>query len=217
MQTLDEYKAIEAKRRLTLLGETASLKDYDYSQLVDRAQVIRIPVKVFIGWWREHHAKGLDGLIPLDWQELEMESLQIALDRFILLGVHIDDDVLTPEITDEITARSNWKWRTLQRWIERYRVGGLWGLAPGKDPQKRHKAKEKPPRDIGILDDDALREIYRRFDMIEPLAKNPTCTQDEVEARAKEVGVSARTLWNYLAAYRKYGLAGLAPRERADA
>lgn len=74
-----------------------------------------------------------------------------------------------------------------------------------------------PPRAIGVLDAGDLQVMYDRRAALGELADKESASDAEVRARAEQAGKTSRTLWTWLRAYRAHGLAGLAPKRRADA
>lgn len=78
------------------------------------------------------------------------------------------------------------------------------------------KRVESPPRDLGTLDEATLQIVYERRDQLGDLAEKTHVSNAEIEARANEVNVSPRTLRSYWSIYQRFGLAGLAPRQRSD-
>lgn len=214
MPNLENLKLEEAARRLKLLGETIKKSEYEYSAICDRAQEVRMPVKVLVAWWRKYATHGLEGLKP-NWDDISDYQITLALKRRDQLGNNIDNVTLSADEIDGIAKSNHWSWRQTNRWLERYRVKGLFGLLPGQG-QRTPPKKVPLPRDLGTLDEESLAIIYKRFAIIEPLIQTAKVSQLDVEKRLKETDVSTRTIWNYLKAYRTNGLAGLAPVERSD-
>lgn len=82
---------------------------------------------------------------------------------------------------------------------------------------KRYVTVAHSARDTGSLESKELDVMFKRREMLGPLADQEYVSSAEMETRAKEVGVSSRTLWDWLSKYRAHGLRGLAPRKRSDA
>ncbi len=212
---LEKARSHEAERRLKLLGETAGV-DYDYDQIRKRARRVDIQFKYFIKWWRAYRDQGMEGLIPQNWTELDEKTWSIVIERYNELGELADAEMVTSDQIARLAARNGYSTRTANRWLRRYRVGGLWALAPGNDPFTVKKHNQNPPRDIGALEEADLEVMYERRDVLGDLADRISLSNALVESRSRETGVSSRTIWDYFRDYRRYGLAGLAPRERSD-
>ncbi len=208
--------AYEVKRRLGLLGELADAP-YDYEALRERSSATLAPMDILYGWKRAYDVKGSDGLTP-NWTELMGEEKEVVVARFRELGECAGANTVTDEDIGMLANRNGWTRQKAERWLRRYRVGGLWGLAPRRDPMKpvRRVTKGNPPRALATLDEAALTEVYERRDALGDLATKPHLSNKEVEAHARSMGVSERTLRTYHQQYQRYGLAGLAPRLRAD-
>ncbi|MBU0492761.1 MAG: DDE-type integrase/transposase/recombinase [Chloroflexi bacterium] len=204
----------EAQRRLKLLGDLAT-GGHSYDELHSRARATFVPTKIFKAWLQTYESKGLEGLKPLEWTELDETAQRIVLERYHQLGELADAEVITEEQIAVLADRNNWSLQTAQRWLRRCRVGGLWALAPENHPDKR-RHPPTPKRALATLDEADLEEVYRRRDILGELANQPTATGAQVKARAQQMGVSPRTIRNYLRDYRQHGLAGLVPQERSD-
>lgn len=215
---LETGKVIERERRVTLLGPLLTETEFNEAKFRARSLETRLPVKVLTLWHRDHCEGGEDALIPHDWTELDDKARGIMQSRYEAIKPYVDEPVIydMAAILAGIAARLDCSTSTARRLFNRHRIGGVWGLSPTHDPTKKPPTKSvgSAPRDIGTLDDTALQTMYERLDIIKSLAEKPHVTQSEVAARAREVGKSERTIWNYLAAKRRSGLAGLAPRKR---
>jgi putative transposase len=214
---LDADILAEAQRRLRMLGETAN-KDCNQGTLRARARDIGVEPDIFASWWRAYREVGLVALKP-DWTELGEFAYEIVKERYTLLGVFAEQEYLETDDIRTLADINEWSFATARRWLRRYRTYGLYGLAPEKNPfkWKRQGKKEKRRSALGAINDDDLRETYRRYETIKPLIEKRHVTQAEVEAQAELVGESPRTLRYRLAAYREGGgLAGLIPQERSD-
>jgi putative transposase len=213
---LNEARMNEADRRLRMLGEAAR-GDRNYNALRQRSKETGVPLPVLANWRTAYQSQGMDGLMPQDWQELDSKSRVIALERFN----HLKD--LAEDTTDkrgkiaELADRLKISHRTAERLLTRYWICGLWGLAPKNEvAQTRKKKKQRPQLDLGTLSESQLQEVHKRLNQLSDLADMDHTSDEVVKRRAVEVGVSSRTLWNYLTAYRQYGLGGLAPKTRSD-
>jgi len=211
---LEAARQREAGRRLKILGDLAS-GEYDHDGLRDRARATGVPYRVLRSWWQTYKSQGLPGLIPQDWTELDEKAQRLAVARYEQLGALADAETITPDEIAELADRNEWSYLRAARWLRRYRVGGLWALAPENNPDEPQRPKA-PRRALATLDESALEEVYRRRAILGDLADQPQVTNAQVEARARATGVSTRTIWNYLRDYRQHGLAGLAPLQRSD-
>jgi DNA-binding Lrp family transcriptional regulator len=211
---LDKARQREAERRLQLLGDCAG-KKYDADKLKDRAYATRVPFRTLKGWWQYYRSQGLPGLIPQDWTALDEKSQSIVAKRYEQLGELADAETIVVDQIAFWAERNGWLYRRADRWVQRYRVGGLWALAPHNNPDKLRRPKN-PKRSLATLDEAALQEAFRRREILGELADKARVSDDEVRARADQTGVSPRTIWNYLRDYRESGFAGLAPRRRSD-
>jgi hypothetical protein len=214
---LERARHREAERCLSLLGDLAHT-EYSYDLLHDQSYKTLVPIKTFWEWWHAYHKHGKEGLLPADWKPLDTSIQEKVLKRFALLGELADAVEVTLQEVADLAKKNEWSVRTGMRWFQRYRVGGLWGLAPGYDPEKTAAGKKflPPLRAPGTLDAAAFEEIEGRLLILGDLARQPKVSRKDVEARAKEMGVSTRTFWNYLEDYRTYSLPGLAPMQRSD-
>ena len=70
--------------------------------------------------------------------------------------------------------------------------------------------------DLGALSEQACDELFRRRALLGELAERERVSNANLAQRAREVGLSVRMLRYYHTRYRRYGLAGLAPRARTD-
>jgi transposase len=209
-------RKFEAERRLKLLDDLVKT-DYDPGQLRNQARLTRLPRKVLLHWLQTYQRRGLEGLIP-EWTELDPATYGIIQARYEQLGDLADNVMITKEQVAKLAQKNNWSERTTERWLVRYRIGGLWGLAPRNDPGKpQRRPKEKfVPRELATLSEAELEVAYERRQMLGNLAKQDRVINEEAQVQAARAGVSVRTLWNYLKAYRDFGLVGLAPKPRSD-
>jgi Mu transposase, C-terminal len=212
----------EAQRILHLLGELAN-QDYQYDRLRDRARRVGVPSQNLLAWWLSYREYGINGLIPSHWMPLDEASEEVVRERLVLLGELAETVEVTKEQILAIAPDEKLSDRTKMRLFLRYRIGGLWGLAPHYNPEKKlHSTRKKPPkRAAGTLYEAAFAEIDRRYqlvgeDLMNLVRIQGKASRQAVRERAIKMGCSEKTLWNYLADYREYGLQGLAPRERSD-
>ncbi|MFL5625400.1 MAG: helix-turn-helix domain-containing protein [Ktedonobacteraceae bacterium] len=204
----------EAERRLKLLG-TCVTQACDTAQLRDRSRETCVPLRDLTTWQYAYQQKGIDGLLPRDWQPLPELSQQLVVKRLTSLGPLADPKriVITTEDIRELADRNNWSYSTAERWVQRYRIGGLWALDRKLDPRKQQgKRKKQPHPALATLDEKAIEEILRRKQIIEPLLAKVHISNAEIEQHAEEHHISPRTLRYYLADYRNHRLSGLAPK-----
>ena len=206
----------EGQRQLDLLGNLTDA-DYDYDLLRQRSDLVHVPLKTLWQWWHNQRKRGREGLIPSHWKPLDEASQTAVIERYASLTPLVDAIAVTDEEIAALALRNNWSPRTGQRWFERYRVGGLWGLAPAYDPGKAiPKKPQAPPRAPATLDEVACKEIEDRLFLLGDLVKQPYVSCKDAEAQGKRVGVTGRTILAYAQLYQTYGLFGLAPRQRSD-
>ncbi len=212
----------ESLRRAQLLGSLLQA-DYQYALLRERAHQICVPIQHLWGWWHAYQKGGMNGLRPTGWKPLDQSAQDKVRERLAFLGELADKIEVTKEEVLALASDHEWSDRTKMRLFQRYRIGGLWALAPHYNPEKMPSlARKHPPkRAAGTLDAAAFAEIERRYqilgaELIGQVLRNGEASRKAIEARAKEKGCSEKTLWNYLSDYRKYGLSGLAPKVRSD-
>lgn len=218
---LETARAHEAERRLQLLGSLIA-PDATAGGIKDRSKQTLLPAHVLWTWRQAHREKGVEGLLPQDWTPLEPSTQEIVRSRYEQLGTLADAESVTPKELSALAERNHWSPRTAQRWFLRYRIGGLWGLAPGAHPDgsldsSKHPAR--PRRAPGTLkegDFDAIESRYERLGELAPKARRGKVTTKEVQTLAKDRGVSERMLWNDIHDLREHGLFGLADQKRSD-
>lgn len=220
-RTLDQLCQREARRWLCLLGDEMARTPYDYEALRERSKSVRVPLRVLARQKRAFDAKGIDGLLP-DWTELSTKEWQAAIKQYQLLGDEADAVEMTDALIAGLATRNGWTPQRAERWLHRYRIGGLWGLAPHHNPGKRqrHARDERRFANLATLSkeemDVALESIRERLLLLGDLVNYDQVTNEQVEEQAKKTGKSARTIRYYLADYRDARLAGLARRPRSD-
>lgn len=210
----------EAKRRLRVLGDLVK-EIYSYSAFAARSRDTLVPIKYLKEWHAAYRVGGEDALLPRDWQELSEREQQTASYWYQRMVAYVELDSLSPVDIANFAAELQRASRTGERWLKRYQIGGLWGLTSPYNPEKPQHldrpGKAASPRDMGALDDDALKVIYKRRAILGELADKDRVSEAEVAAKSLEVDLTARTLRTWLALYRQHGLAGLAPKVRQDA
>jgi putative transposase len=211
----------EAERRKKLLGSLADGEKHSYDEFFARACETYTSVRVLKQWVQAYYRKdgdgkikGVEGLKP-DWKELDGSQMAAMMERYHQLGEFADAEKITFSQIDELGRRNGWSHRQVDRWLRRYRKLGLWALAPANNPEKIVR-RATAPRPLGLLNPGESKEMDRRRAMIGDLDVNNKLSVDQVNARAKELGIGASTLWGYIQAYREFGIEGLAPKRRAD-
>jgi putative transposase len=220
---LERARQREAQRKVELLGVLLK-SDYQYDLLRERARQVAVPSQPLWAWWHAYREHGIEGLLPTGWLPLDAPSQDVVRTRRAVLGDLADTVEVTEEQILALAPDLDMSDRTRMRLFQRYRIGGLWGLAPHYNPLKTPslpRRKRPPKRAAGTLDEAAFAEIDRRYQLLgEKLVRQVRiegkASRKAVRDRAKAVGCSEKTLWNYLADYLEYGLPGLAPRERSD-
>lgn len=209
MMALAQIKAAEARRRLQLLGRT--VEDTRGILLGVRARQVGIPVAVLRQWHACYLRGGLDALVPTEWSELPEAAWALIEGRYAALGELAEAETITVEEIRRLSERAGWTMRQARRWLRRYRLGGMVGLAPAK-------RTAQPPvlPDLGTLSEAQRDELFRRRDLLGELTEQEHVSNAVLAKRAEAVGVSLRTLRDYHTRIRRDGLAGLAPRSRTD-
>lgn len=203
----------EAERRLRMLGACA-YGELDREGIRRRAYEVRVPYKTLLQWALLFRKGGSALLEPAARQEFSASDQHKIADRYTRLGNLIDLEELFDEHIQAATEKAGWSRPTTDRWLRRHRIYGLWGLARVQNPES---IKPKTPkRDLGSLTEGELKEVMRRRELLGNLTDAARVSTTAVERRASEVGVTARTVWNLLRAYRDSGLLGLIRRERSD-
>ena len=139
------------------------------------------------------------------------------------------------ELTEAITIRGDdiymlsrkyegdRNFRKAERLVRRYQIDGVWGLAPERDPERKHRPRNQvPPIDYAAATPEKREEADRRLGLITPYIGKRRITNEELKTYAKEHStkehsLSGRTLRDWLARHKKWGVAGLLPKEeRSD-
>jgi transposase InsO family protein len=208
MMNLAELQEHEAHRRLKMLG--ATIKDTNGAELRVRARQISLPLAILRQWHTNYLHGGFEALLP-SWSDVSEPIWTLIEQRYAALGDLAEAETLSHEDLDALSRRQGWSVRQAQRWLTRYRVGGIMGLAP-----QSRSAKSRPLPDLGTLSKTQLDELFRRRNALGELAEQKHVSNADLVARAKEVRVSLRTLRDYHTRFQRDGLVGLAPRSRAD-
>jgi hypothetical protein len=209
MMTLAQIKAAEARRRLKLLGTT--VEDTKGVLLGVRARQVGIPVAVLRHWHNCYLRGGLDALVPTEWPELPESTWALIEGRYAALGELAEAETITAEDICRLSERSGWTMRQVRRWLRRYRLGGMVGLAPA-----RHTVQPSTLPDLGTLSGAQRDELFRRRALLGELAEQEHVSNAALAKRAEAVSISLRTLRDYHTRFWRDGLAGLAPRGRQD-
>ena len=214
---LEAARKREAERRRKTMGEFA-LHDLDKPHLRAFALERYVPEKALTTWKQNFLLHGLDGLLPQDWLPLKEQSQQEVIERLKTLGELTEAVTITEEEMSSLVSRLGGSWRKADRLVRRYQIDGVWGLAPEYDPERFHRVWHKGSLiDFAAATPASRAEAERRHDLIKPYIGKKRIPKTELEAYAKEHGTSWRTLRDYLFKYKKWGLAGLLPKEeRSD-
>jgi hypothetical protein len=207
----------EAKRRLKMLGAFAQ-NDFDKKQLREFSQERYVPEKALTTWKHDFLLHGVDGLLPKDWVPLKEKSQQKVIERMNTLGKLTEAVTPTEDDMSQLVSKLGGSWRKADRLVCRYQMGGVWGLAPEYDPERFHRSWHKGSLiDFAAATPKSQAEAERRRDLIAPFIGRRRIPKPELEKYAKEHGTSWRTMRDYLFKYKKWGLAGLLPKEeRSD-
>ena len=208
-QSLPKLQEIEAYRRFKLLGTTIE-DGGSAKKLRMRAHQVGLPVAVLRQWHASYLHGGIVSLWP-HWKPLPKAVWALVQQRYTALGELADAETISQEALCTLAARQEWTMQQTQRWLGRYRIGGMMGLAPFKRPPRSRKAP-----DLGALSEAQRDEVFRRHTLLGALAEQEHIPNACLQERAEAVGVSLRTLRDYHTRFRREGLAGLAPRRRID-
>jgi len=216
---LESARRHEAERRLKLLGNCAG-DECDRSQLRNRARETFIPVWFLATWRHEYRLHGMDGLLPRDWLPLDELTQHLVQTRYEQLTAIADQECITSDDLHRLATQNGWSDSKTERWVRRYRSGGLWALAPDLDPGRKHRKAKVPPPRLAAVEPDEFDEVFdkitRKYDIIKPLLHKDRLSNKEIEKCAQKANVSPSTVRNYLRDYRSYRLAGLTRRTRSD-
>ncbi len=209
MRTLAEVQTAEAQRRLRLLGKT--VEDTTGAELRLRARQVSIPVSVLRQWHACYLRGGVALLLPTTWSDVPASIFVLIEQRYAALGELAEAEIVTMEDIRRLSQRAGWTMRQARRWLQRYRVGGMLGLAPLKGT-----VQPRTLPDLGTLSEESRTELFRRRALLGALAEQEHVSNAVLTTQATAVGVSLRTLRDYHTRFRRDGLAGLAPRGRQD-
>ncbi len=209
----------EAERRLRMLGAFAQ-EEFDKKRLRAFARGRFIPERILTTWKQDYHLHGFDGLLPQDWVPLSERSRQKVLERLEILGELADAVTITGDDVYKLSQKyeGEGKFRVAERLVRRYQIDGVWGLAPERDPERMHRLRDQnPPVDFGAAAPASRAEAERRLTLITPFIGRRRIPNEELKTYAKEHQTSLRSLRDYLSKHKKWGLAGLLPKqERSD-
>ncbi len=208
MMNLAELQEAEAYRRLKLLGTT--IEDESLAELRKRSRQVDIPVAVLRQWHASYLHRGFDALLP-SWSDISEPAWALIEQRYAALGALAEAETLSREDMCALATRQKWTMRQAQRWLTRYRVGGMGGLAPSSRP-----ARSRTLPDLGTLSETQQDELFRRRALLGELAEQEHVSNALLTKRAEAVGVSLRTLRDYHTRFRRDGLVGLVPCSRRD-
>lgn len=228
----------EAERRLRMLGEYAH-KEYTPKQLLVLARERYIPRHVLITWKYAFARAGISGLRPRDWTLLSEKAQQIVISRVQSLGDLANALTITEKDIRHLAQKPSFSQRKAERLVRRYRIGGLWGLAPERNPEKKRR-DERVPSELTAKTEEAIFDEIDRWrnllgqELFKKALYDETISDEEVIARAdalkvesakrieegedpaKWKGISRSRLWDYIRSVKLYKSKGLAPKKRAD-
>ena len=214
----------EAERKLKMLDVFAQ-EEFEKKQLRSFARARFVPERVLTTWKHDYLLHGFEGLLPQDWAPLTEKVQGKVLERLEILGELTDAVTITGDDVHKLSKKfdAEGRFRVAERLVRRYQIDGVWGLAPERDPERIHRPRNRvPPIEYAAASPKKRAEADRRLALITPFIKRRRIPNDELKEHAKkhsteEHPVSWRTLRYYLAKYKKWGLAGLLPKEeRSD-
>jgi len=214
----------EAERRLRTLG-TYAQEEFDKKRLRTFARERFVAERELTHWKHEYLLHGFDGLLPQDWIPLTEKAQQRVLERLAILGDMADAITITGDDIYQLSRKYEGErnFRKAERLVRRYQIDGVWGLAPERDPERMHRRRNKvPPIDYAAATPEKRTEADRRLTLITPFIGRRRIPNKELKTYAKqhstkEHSLSLRTLRDWLARHKKWGIAGLLPKEeRSD-
>ncbi len=208
MMNLTELQEAEAHRRLKVLGTTR--EDASGTELRKRSRQVDIPVAVLRQWHAHYLHGGFDALLP-SWSDIAEPVWTLIEQRYAALGTLAEAETLSEEEICALATRQRWTIPQARRWLARYRVEGMVGLAPRSRP-----ARSRTLPDLGALSETQQDELFRRHALLGELAEREQVSNSLLQKQAEAAGVSSRTLRDYHTRFRREGFAGLAPRGRRD-
>ena len=211
---IQETRKKEAERRLQMLGKLAEKtlpSDRDFAAQSSRTKIPKHRLK---SWHQSNAKEKLLGLYP-SWEESDQILLESATAMYEKLNPVADKETLSEEDINLIGKKNEWRLRTTIRWLTRYRVGGLLGLTPKYNPEKRHSTSRRGNHSADLSDSE-LKKIAKYHDQIEEALAKPNNSRKEVDTLAETIGVSSRSLWRHIQAARLEGIYALARKIRRD-
>src|SRR5690348_1131264 len=131
---LASLKLNEALRRMSFIKDFTDSDEFG-SEIKKLSKRTGIKASLLKQWRVDYTSKGLDGLQPVEWDQLTLDSWEITLQKKAELGKDIDTVFLSKEIIEEIANRNTWSYQKAKRIVMKYREGGL--LALGSPPKRR--------------------------------------------------------------------------------
>src|SRR6266700_773386 len=156
---LERFRQCEAGRRLKLLGHCAG-NECDNRKLRDRSRETFVPVSYLVEWQHKYRLHGIDGLLPVDWLPLDDLMLQLVQARYEQLAAIADQECITSEDLHLLAAQNGCSDSKTERWVRRYRSGGLWALAPDLDPSRKHRRAKIPPPMMAAIEPEEFDEVF---------------------------------------------------------
>ena len=161
-------------------------------------------------WHASYLHGGIEALLP-QWEPLPEVTWALVEQRYVLLGELAEAETFSQEMLDTLASGQGWTLRQAERWLTRYRVKGMMGLAPAKRSPKTNILP-----DLGALTEVQCNELFRRHALLGKLAEQKHVPNALLQKQADAEGVSLRTLRDYHTRFQRHGLVGLAPRSRTD-
>lgn len=201
----------EAERRLKTLGAYAH-EEFDKKRLRTFARERFVAERELTHWKHEYLL-------------LTEKAQQRVLQRLAILGELTDAITITGDDIYTLSRKyeGDRNFRKAERLVRRYQIDGVWGLAPERDPERMHHPRNQvPPIDYAAATPEKRQEADRRLGLITPYIGRRRIPNKELETYAKEHStkehsLSSRTLRDWLARHKKWGIAGLLPKEeRSD-
>src|SRR5712692_8593566 len=208
MMNLAELQEAEVHRRLKLLGTTR--EDASGAELRKRSRQVDTPVAVLRQWHARYLHGGFDALLP-SWSDITEPVWALIGQRYAALGVLAEAETLSENDVCALATRQRWTMPQARRWLARYRVDGMAGLAP-----RSQLARSRTVPDLGTLSETQQDELFRRHALLGELAEQEHVSNSLLQKQAEAAGVSLRTLRDYHTRFRRQGFAGLAPHGRID-
>ena len=206
----------ERDRRLQMLGKFHDQPDPDYYRWKQHAFEQHVPLKFLTDMHQAYLKGGTDVLLPKTVKLSKREQSTIVENYFRYIEpLHPEQNGINRGQMAEYADELDCSYRTVERWANRYQQGGFIALLAKHNPTIKAEPKPFPP-DVSELGPKELNVANDRLRLLGELAQKSPVSNKEVSEQAREVGKSPRTLRTWWSDYRKYGLAGLAPRGRKD-